>query len=90
MHCNSLGLLDCLLHVVMLLFSCVSRDDGELVELNAVHEGDLVTDANSFVGLAVHSDPWILCVHLIHDPIPLRLHLAKDEAKNTHKPSGPP
>jgi hypothetical protein len=80
MHRDLLGLLDCLLHLVMLLFSCISREDGELVEFNVVHEGDPGTDANSFVGLAAHSNPWILCVNFIHNPIPLRLCLTNDKA----------
>ncbi len=50
------------------------------MELNVVHEGDPGTDANSFVGLAAHSDPWILCVNFIHNPIPLCLCLTNDEA----------
>jgi hypothetical protein len=64
----------------MLLFSCVRREDGELVELNAVHEENPGTDANSFDGLAVHSDPRILCVHFIHNPIPLGSRLANNKA----------
>ncbi len=38
MHSDSLGFLDCLLHVVTLLLSGVSREDGELVELDVVLE----------------------------------------------------
>jgi hypothetical protein len=79
-HRDLLGLLERVLHVVMLLFSCVSREDGELVVLNAVHERDPGTHANSFVGLANNANPRILCVHLIHDPIPLHLRLANDKA----------
>jgi hypothetical protein len=36
MHYDLLGFLDCLLHVETLLISGVSREDGELVELDAV------------------------------------------------------
>ncbi len=80
MHRDSLGLLDCLLHVVMLLFSCVSREDGELVNLNAVYERKPVTYAKALVCLAIHANPWILCVHLVNNPIPLHLRLANNEA----------
>ncbi len=75
-----LGLLNCLLHVVMLLFSCVSREDSELVELNAVHERNPGMHAKALVGLAVHTNPRILCVRLIHDPIPISSRLASNEA----------
>jgi hypothetical protein len=74
-----LGLLNRLLHVVMLLFSCVSREDSELVELDAVHEGNPGTLAKALVGTAIHANPWNLCVHLIHNSVPIGLRLADDE-----------
>jgi hypothetical protein len=80
MHRDSLGLLDPLLHVVMLLFSGVSREDAELVELDAVHEGNPGTLANALVCITIHADPRILRVHLVDDPVPLPLRLADDEA----------
>ncbi len=80
MHCDLLGLLDCLLHVVTLLFSSVSWEDGELVELDAVHERNSGTHVKALVCLANHADPRILCVHLVDDPIPLRSCLADDKA----------
>jgi hypothetical protein len=64
----------------MLLFSGVSREDGELVELNAVHGRDPGTHANALVCLAVHANLRTLCVHLVDNPIPLRLRLANDKA----------
>jgi hypothetical protein len=76
-----LGLLDCLLHVLTLLFSCISREEGELVELDAVHERNPGLHTDSLVaGFAVDASPGILRVHFIHNPIPLRLHLADKEA----------
>jgi hypothetical protein len=75
-----LGLLYCLLHVITLLFSCVSREDGELVELDAVHERNPGLYMDSLVGFAIDANPGILCVHLIHDPVPLRLCLADNKA----------
>ncbi len=66
--------------VVMLLFSCVSREDGELVELNVVHEQNAGFHANALVGLAIHANPWVLCMHLIHDSVPLHPRLANDKA----------
>ena len=80
MRHDSLGLLNHLLHVVMLLFSCVSREDGELVEIHAVHEGNLGTHMKALVGTAIHADPQILCVHFIHDPVPIPSRLANNKA----------
>jgi hypothetical protein len=40
MYSDMLGLLYCLLHVETLLLSGVSREGGELVELDAVLEGN--------------------------------------------------
>jgi hypothetical protein len=81
MHCDSLGLLDHLLHVVMLLFSCVSREDGKLVELDAIHELNPGFHANALVGLAIHANPGVLlCVHFINDSVPLHLRLADNKA----------
>jgi hypothetical protein len=79
MHHDLLGFLDHLLHVVMLHFSCVSMEDGELVELDAVHEQYLGFHTNALVG-AIHANQWVLCVHLIHNPVLLRLRLADDKA----------
>jgi hypothetical protein len=64
----------------MLLFSWVSREDGELVELDAVHERNPGLYTDSLVGFAVDANLGILCVHLVHDPVPLRLRLADDKA----------
>ncbi len=80
MHRDLLGLLDCLLHVVTLPFSSISREDGKLVELNAVHERNPGMHANALVCLAIHANPQIFCVHLIDNPIPLLLRLADDKA----------
>ncbi len=49
MHSDLLGFLDRLLHVEMLLLSGVSREDGELVELNAVLEGQPRLNVKAFV-----------------------------------------
>ena len=72
MHSDLLGFLDCLLHVETLLLSSVSREDGEHVELNAIHEWDPGFHANPLVGFAVHANPGVLCVHLVYNPVPLR------------------
>jgi hypothetical protein len=68
------------LHVVTLLFSGVSREDGELVKLDAVHERKPEMYAKALVTLATHADPRILCVHLVNNPIALHLRLANDKA----------
>jgi hypothetical protein len=80
MHRDSLGLLDCLLHVVTLLFSYISREDSELVELDAIHERNPGLQVNALVGLAIDANLRVLCVHFIHDPVPLHLRLAYIEA----------
>ncbi len=64
----------------MLLFSRVSREDSELVELNSVHKRYPGLHSDSLVGFAVDANPGILHVHLIHDPVPLRSRLANNEA----------
>ncbi len=46
---DSLGFLDHLLHVEMLLLSGVSREDIELMELDAVQEGQPGTHAKASV-----------------------------------------
>ncbi len=35
---------------------------------------------NALVGLAIHTNPGVLCVHFIHNSVPLRLRLADDKA----------
>jgi hypothetical protein len=79
-HRDLLGLLNCLLHVITLLFSCISREDGELVELDAVHKRNPGLHSYSLVGFAIDTNPGILRVHLIHDTVPLHSRLANNEA----------
>ena len=63
----------------MLPFSCISSEDSELVELNAVHKRNPGMHKKALVGLAIHANLWILCVHLIHDPVPISSCLADDK-----------
>jgi hypothetical protein len=49
MHSDSLGFLDYLLYVEMLLLSSISKEDAELVELDAVMEGKPRLHAKIFV-----------------------------------------
>jgi hypothetical protein len=49
MHSDSLGFLDCLLHAETLLLSGISREDGGLVELDAVLGGQSRLHAKAFV-----------------------------------------
>jgi hypothetical protein len=65
----------------MLLLSSISREDGELVELNAVLGGQPGTHAKALVRLAIHANPRILGVHFMHDLVPLHLRLAGNKAK---------
>ncbi len=76
---DSLGFLDHLLHREMLLLISVSRKDGELVELDAVLEGQPGTYTRALVWLAIHANPWILGVHFLDNLIPLSLQIADDE-----------
>jgi hypothetical protein len=64
----------------MLLFSCVSREDGELVELDAIHELNPGFHVKSLVRFAIHANPGVLCVHLVYYPVPLYSRLANDKA----------
>jgi len=69
--CDSLWLAHHLLHVEMLLFSCVSRQDCELVELNAVRQrlpGPLM---QTVVCLPINSYPGVTVEHLFRDFVPL-------------------
>jgi hypothetical protein len=63
----------------MLLLSGISREDGELVELDAVLEGQPKLHAKAFVRLNVHANPRVLAVHFLHNLVPLHLHLANDK-----------
>jgi hypothetical protein len=75
-----LEFLDRLLHVEKLLLSGINREDGELVELDAVLEGQPGMHAKAMVSLAIHANPQILGVHFMHNLVPLHLRLANDEA----------
>ncbi len=35
---------------------------------------------NALVGLAIHTNPWVLSVHLIYECVPLRLRLVNNRA----------
>ncbi len=35
---------------------------------------------NSLVGFAIHTNPGVLCVHLVYNPVPLRSRLADNQA----------
>jgi hypothetical protein len=65
MHSDLLGFLDCLLHVETLLFSSISWEDGELVELDAVLEGLPGLHTKAFVRLIIHANPRVLGVRLM-------------------------
>ena len=80
MHTDLLGLLYCLLHVVeLLLLSGVSRENGELVELDAVLEGQPGLHAQALVQLTVNTYPRVLGVHFLYNLVPLRLRLTNNE-----------
>ncbi len=64
----------------MLHFSCISREDGELVELDAIHERNPEFHANALVGLAIHANPGVLRVHFVQDSVTLHLCLADNKA----------
>jgi len=59
------------LHVEMLLFSCISRQDRELVELNAVCQRLPGPHTWTVVCLPVDSYPGVTVKHLLNDFVPL-------------------
>ncbi len=63
----------------MLLLSGVSRKDSELVELDAVLEGQPRLLTKAFVRLTIHTTPGVLGVHFVHNLVPLRSRLADDK-----------
>ena len=67
-------------HVETLLLSSIHGEDNELVELDAVLEGQPGMHAKAMVSLAIHANPQILGVHFMHNLVPLHLRLANDEA----------
>jgi hypothetical protein len=77
--CDSLGFLDYLMHVEMLLLSGISREDGELGELDAVLEGQPGTYARAFVWIAVHANLWVLGMHFVDNLVPLSLQIPDDK-----------
>jgi hypothetical protein len=79
MHYDLLGFLDRLLHVEMLLLSGISRGDGELVELDAVLKRQPGMHTKDFVRIAIHTNPGVLGVHLVHNLVPLRLRLTDNK-----------
>jgi hypothetical protein len=79
MQSDLLGFLDCLLLVETLLLRGVSREDGELVELDAVLERQPRLHAKAFVRLAIHANPGVLGVHLVYDLVPLHSCLANNK-----------
>ncbi len=79
MHRDLLGFLDHLLHAETLLLSDISREDGELMELDAVLEGQPRPQAKAFVRLTIHANPRVLAVHLVYNLLPLHLHLANNK-----------
>ena len=68
-----------LLHVEMLLLGGISREEGELVELNAVLEGQPRLHAKTFVRLTIHANPRVLGVHLVYNLDPLHPCLANNK-----------
>jgi hypothetical protein len=68
-----LGFLDRLGHVVTLLLSGVHREDGHLVELDAVQKGRPETNMNALVRTSIYSNPGVLGVHFLDNFVPLGL-----------------
>ncbi len=68
------------MHFETLLLSGVSKEDSELVELNAVLEGQPGMHAKALVLLAIHANPGVLGVHFNHVLVQLHFRLANNEA----------
>jgi hypothetical protein len=79
MHSDSMGPFYCLLHVKMLLLSSVSRKDGELVELNAILEGQPRLCVKALVWLFTNTYPGVLGVHFL-DNLDMCLRLTNYKA----------
>jgi hypothetical protein len=84
MHSDLLGFLDHQLHVERLLLSGISSKDSELVELDAVLEGQPRLHAKAFVRLTVHTYPGILAVHFLHNLFLFHLRLTNNKATEQH------
>jgi hypothetical protein len=78
-HSDMLGLFHPLLHVETLLLSSINRDDGKLVELNAVHKRHPNVHVESLVGLFVDTDPCVAHVHFLDNLVPLNLPFSDKE-----------
>ncbi len=73
---DALWLVYHLLHLERLLFSCVSRQDRELVELNAVRQRLPGLHTWTIACLPVDSYPGVTVKHLLNDFVPLGSHLS--------------
>ncbi len=60
----------------MMLHNGIIREDGEHVELNAVHKGCPGMLPESLVGLSVDTNSRVMSVHLLGNLIPLGLHFS--------------
>jgi hypothetical protein len=69
-HSDTLGLLYCILHVKTLLLGGISREGGELFELDTVLEGHPCMRAKALVRLFVDGYPGVLAGHFLDDLVP--------------------
>ena len=74
-NCNTMGLPDVLLHVVLQL-SGITGEDCELVEFAAVQERFTSLLVGSLVKCPVHCDPGILLMHFLDHLVPLGMSFA--------------
>jgi hypothetical protein len=63
----------------MLLLSGINREDGQLVELGAVHERWPGTNTSALVLTSVHTNPGVLGMHLVDNLVSLSLRITKDK-----------
>ncbi len=80
MHSDLWGLLYCLMHVEMLLLSGISREDGELEELDAVPETQPRLHTKALVQLLIDAYPRVLEVHFLYNLVQMHSPLTNDEA----------
>jgi hypothetical protein len=69
-HSGPLGLAHRLLNIKLLLLSCVSTKDSELMQLKTVQEGHTCLRMPTFGHLTVYCSPRVTLVHLAANTIP--------------------
>ncbi len=78
-HSDPLGLAHRLPNIKLLLLSCVSTEDRELMQLKTVQEEHPRLRTPTFGNFTVYCSPRVVLVHLVADAIPLRLCVTRQQ-----------